>query len=40
MIDDYPTFMDLVMAHNGDRIAAENRVLERVYYGTELNLEE
>jgi hypothetical protein len=24
MIDDYPTFMDLVMAHNGDRNASEN----------------
>lgn len=40
MIGDYPTFMDLVMAHNGDRIAAENEVFERVYHGTELNSEE
>lgn len=40
MIDEYPTFLDLVMAHNGDRIAAENEVFERVYHGTELNSEE
>ena len=33
MIDEYPTFQDLMMAHNGDRDMAENYVLERVYYG-------
>lgn len=40
MIGDYPTFMDLVMAHNGDRIAAENELWDNVYHGTKLKSEE
>ena len=40
MIDEYPTFMDLVMAHNGDRIAAENELWDHVYHGTETDSEE
>lgn len=40
MIDDYPTFFDLVMAHNGDRIAAENELWNHVYHGTKIDLEE
>jgi len=40
MIDDCPTFMDLVMIHNGDRIAAENEVFDHVYHGTKTDSEE
>ena len=40
MIGDYPTFMDLVMAHSGDRIAAENEVFDHVYHGTKIDSEE
>lgn len=40
MIDEYPTFLDLMLANRGDRIAAENHIFERVYHGTELNSEE
>lgn len=36
MIGECPTFFDLVMAYNGDREAAEDYVLERVYHGEEL----
>lgn len=38
MIGDYPTFMDLVMAHNGDQIAAENELWD--HNGTETKQEE
>lgn len=34
MIDEYPTFMDLVMQVGREN--AENHVLEQVYYGEEL----
>jgi len=39
MIGNYPTFMDLVMAHKGDRIAAENELWDHVYHGTETKQE-
>lgn len=38
MLDEHPTFQDLVMSLGRD--GAENYVLDHVYYGTELNLEE
>jgi hypothetical protein len=40
MIGDYHAFMDLVMAHKGDQIAAENELWDHVYHGTETNQEE
>jgi len=39
MIGDCPTFMDLVMANNGDRITAENELWDHVYHGTETKQE-